>query len=154
MLQASSSLLCDSVAQESEHLSAIKSRPPQYSAAALWSLERFCLPSIRWPSISKRRIWCTVKVESLLLVEIMWRVLSDLSEFYGTSGCTVCQRVCSTCRMHMSLQWACPASAASAPIWTRPRTSACECARCCRIRTEILAQCIPLLWATPQLRLF
>lgn len=45
-----------------------------------------------------------------------------VSELDGGSGCTVCQRACSTCRLQTSLQWARPASAASAPIRTRPRT--------------------------------
>lgn len=71
-----------------------------------------------------------------------------MSEVYRGSCWTVCQRVCSTCRVHMSLQWARPASAASAPIRTRPRTLAGECAPCCRIRTEILVQCIPVSWAS------
>lgn len=63
---------------------------------------------------------------------------SDLTEFYKTSGCTMCQRVCSTCRMQTSLQWARPASAAPAPIWTRPRTLRWAGAWCCHIRGEIL----------------
>lgn len=81
-------------------------------------------------------------------------IVSDKSEVYRSSCWTVCQRVCSTCRVHMSLQWARPASAASAPIRTRPRTLAGECAPCCRIRTEILVQCIPVLWASQQLSFF
>lgn len=77
-----------------------------------------------------------------------------MSEVYRSSCWTVCQRVCSTCKVHMSLQWARPASAASAPIRTRPRTLAGECAPCCRIRTKILFQCVPVLSASPQLTYF
>lgn len=57
-----------------------------------------------------------------------------LPQLYRGSGCTVCQRACSTCRLHTSLQWARPASAASVPILTRPRTLPLERAWLCSTR--------------------
>lgn len=50
-----------------------------------------------------------------------------VSALYSGSGWMLCHRACSTCKLHMSLQWARPASAASAPMKTRPRTLLSEC---------------------------
>lgn len=90
---------------------------------------------IHWNSFPRKHIIWSTKSNWKACFEVMWQILS---ESYRTSGCAMCQRACSTCWVQTSLQWARPGSAASAPIWTRPRTLPWEGAWCCHVKTEIL----------------
>lgn len=102
------------------------------------AIVKILLLSVRTAVSVNTSFVCTLLAKGLfwMLTELVRYVRSAVSELYRASGCTVCQRVCSSCRLHMSLQWARPASAASAPIRTRPRTLPLERTWFCHTKEE------------------